>query len=100
MATDLRALVALVIAGMASKRTTQVNRIYHLDRGCGNIDGKLRKLGPRIQEKPYFKPEINGGGLGGWIGCSFRALWCRFDLPVFLLEKCVVGFRWNASFKA
>lgn len=49
MASDLRASAALVIAGMAAKGTTEVNRIYHLDRGYENIDGKLRQLGARIQ---------------------------------------------------
>jgi UDP-N-acetylglucosamine 1-carboxyvinyltransferase len=49
MASDLRASAALVIAGMAAKGTTEVNRIYHLDRGYENIDGKLRHLGARIQ---------------------------------------------------
>jgi len=49
MASDLRASAALVIAGLAAKGTTQVNRIYHLDRGYENIDGKLRQLGARIQ---------------------------------------------------
>jgi len=49
MASDLRASAALVIAGMAVKGTTQVNRIYHLDRGYEQIDSKLRGLGARIQ---------------------------------------------------
>ena len=49
MASDLRASAALVIAGMAAKGTTQVNRIYHLDRGYEKIDQKLRKLGARIE---------------------------------------------------
>src|SRR5271156_120973 len=49
MASDLRASAALVIAGMAAQGTTQVNRVYHLDRGYDNIDGKLRKLGARIE---------------------------------------------------
>jgi UDP-N-acetylglucosamine 1-carboxyvinyltransferase len=49
MASDLRASAALVIAGLAAKGTTQVNRIYHLDRGYENMDVKLRKLGARIQ---------------------------------------------------
>ena len=49
MASDLRASAALVIAGLAAKGTTQVNRVYHIDRGYENIDGKLRKLGARIQ---------------------------------------------------
>jgi UDP-N-acetylglucosamine 1-carboxyvinyltransferase len=49
MASDLRASAALVIAGLAAKGTTTVNRIYHLDRGYEHIDGKLRKLGARVQ---------------------------------------------------
>ena len=49
MASDLRASAALVIAGLAAKGTTTVNRVYHIDRGYENIDGKLRKLGARIQ---------------------------------------------------
>jgi len=49
MASDLRASAALVIAGLAAKGETQVNRIYHLDRGYEQMDEKLRKLGARIQ---------------------------------------------------
>jgi len=49
MASDLRASAALVIAGLAAKGTTQVNRVYHIDRGYENIDTKLRKLGARIE---------------------------------------------------
>lgn len=49
MASDLRASAALVIAGLAARGTTEVQRIYHLDRGYENIDGKLRALGARIQ---------------------------------------------------
>ncbi|EEF62655.1 UDP-N-acetylglucosamine 1-carboxyvinyltransferase [Pedosphaera parvula] len=49
MASDLRASAALVIAGLAARGSTQVNRVYHLDRGYENIDVKLRKLGARIE---------------------------------------------------
>ncbi|MGH7975434.1 MAG: UDP-N-acetylglucosamine 1-carboxyvinyltransferase, partial [Limisphaerales bacterium] len=49
MASDLRASAALVIAGLAARGATQVNRIYHLDRGYEKMDAKLRKLGARIQ---------------------------------------------------
>ncbi len=49
MASDLRASAALVIAGLAAKGETQVNRIYHLDRGYERMDLKLRKLGAKIQ---------------------------------------------------
>jgi UDP-N-acetylglucosamine 1-carboxyvinyltransferase len=49
MASDLRASAALVLAGLAARGTTQVNRVYHIDRGYENIDGKLRALGARIE---------------------------------------------------
>src|SRR5882672_5137665 len=49
MASDLRASASLVIAGLAAKGDTQVNRVYHLDRGYEKIDVKLRQLGARIQ---------------------------------------------------
>jgi len=49
MASDLRASAALVIAGLAARGVTQVNRIYHLDRGYEKMDAKLRKLGARIR---------------------------------------------------
>ena len=49
MASDLRASAALVIAGMVAEGTTQVNRIYHLDRGYEKIDDKLRGLGAKIE---------------------------------------------------
>src|SRR5687767_230303 len=49
MASDLRASAALVIAGLAAQGSTQLNRIYHLDRGYEKIDAKLRRLGGRIQ---------------------------------------------------
>jgi UDP-N-acetylglucosamine 1-carboxyvinyltransferase len=48
MASDLRASAALVIAGLAAHGTTEVNRIYHIDRGYENIDGKLRQLGAKM----------------------------------------------------
>jgi UDP-N-acetylglucosamine 1-carboxyvinyltransferase len=49
MASDLRASAALVIAGLSATGETQVNRIYHLDRGYENMDAKLRRLGARIR---------------------------------------------------
>jgi UDP-N-acetylglucosamine 1-carboxyvinyltransferase len=49
MASDLRASAALVIAGLSAKGSTQVNRIYHLDRGYERMDLKLQKLGARIE---------------------------------------------------
>jgi UDP-N-acetylglucosamine 1-carboxyvinyltransferase len=49
MASDLRASAALVLAGLAARGTTQVNRVYHIDRGYENIDRKLRQLGARVE---------------------------------------------------
>lgn len=49
MASDLRASAALVIAGLVAKGETRVKRIYHLDRGYEKIDGKLRRLGARVE---------------------------------------------------
>lgn len=52
MASDLRASAALVIAGLAAKGSTQVHRVYHLDRGYERMEMKLQKLGARIQRIP------------------------------------------------
>lgn len=49
MATDLRASASLVLAGLVAKGETVVNRIYHLDRGYENLEGKLQKLGAKIK---------------------------------------------------
>jgi len=49
MASDLRASAALVIAGLMCPGRTQVNRIYHLDRGYESMDKKLRGLGARVK---------------------------------------------------
>lgn len=49
MASDLRASSALVLAGLAAKGNTMVQRIYHLDRGYENFEVKLRRLGAHIR---------------------------------------------------
>ncbi len=49
MATDLRASVSLVLAGLAAQNTTEVLRVYHLDRGYEHIEAKLSRLGADIQ---------------------------------------------------
>jgi UDP-N-acetylglucosamine 1-carboxyvinyltransferase len=49
MATDLRASVSLVIAGLAAKGETIVNRIYHLDRGFEGLEDKLSRCGAEIE---------------------------------------------------
>jgi UDP-N-acetylglucosamine 1-carboxyvinyltransferase len=49
MATDLRASASLILAGLAADNTTEVTRIYHLDRGYERIEEKLKKLGADIE---------------------------------------------------
>jgi len=49
MATDLRASVCLVLAGLVATNKTIVNRIYHLDRGYEKIENKLSKCGAQIR---------------------------------------------------
>ncbi|MEM8551950.1 MAG: UDP-N-acetylglucosamine 1-carboxyvinyltransferase [Pseudomonadota bacterium] len=49
MATDLRASVSLVIAGLAAEGETEVNRIYHLDRGFEHLERKLSRCGAQIE---------------------------------------------------
>ena len=54
MASDLRASAALVLAGLVAKGTTQIDRVYHIDRGYEKIEQKLRALGAdivRVKEK-------------------------------------------------
>ena len=52
MATDLRASASLVIAGLAARGTTEVHRVYHLDRGYAHLTEKLTDLGARIKREP------------------------------------------------
>ncbi|CAB9541581.1 UDP-N-acetylglucosamine 1-carboxyvinyltransferase (EC 2.5.1.7) [uncultured Gammaproteobacteria bacterium] len=49
MATDLRASASLVLAGLAAKGTTTIERVYHLDRGYETIEEKLKLLGANIE---------------------------------------------------
>jgi UDP-N-acetylglucosamine 1-carboxyvinyltransferase len=48
MATDLRASVSLVIAGLAAEGETTVNRVYHLDRGFEKLEAKLVGVGAQV----------------------------------------------------
>ena len=52
MATDLRASVSLVLAGLAAEGETIVNRVYHLDRGFERLEEKLRQVGADIARVP------------------------------------------------
>lgn len=49
MATDLRASMSLVLAGLAAEGQTQVNRVYHLDRGYERLEEKLAAVGAQIE---------------------------------------------------
>ncbi|GAB4289723.1 MAG: UDP-N-acetylglucosamine 1-carboxyvinyltransferase [Roseovarius sp.] len=49
MATDLRASVSLILAGLAAEGETRVNRVYHLDRGYERVEEKLSAVGARIE---------------------------------------------------
>lgn len=49
MATDLRASMSLILAGLAAENTTEISRVYHLDRGYEALDKKLSSLGAQIE---------------------------------------------------
>jgi UDP-N-acetylglucosamine 1-carboxyvinyltransferase len=51
MASDLRASAGLVLAGLAAEGTTEVLRVYHLDRGYERMEEKLRGLGAVIERR-------------------------------------------------
>lgn len=55
MATDLRASMSLVLAGLAAEEKTVINRIYHLDRGYERLEEKLKAVGARIERQPAEK---------------------------------------------
>ena len=52
MATDLRASASLVLAGLVAEGRTEIERIYHIDRGYEAIEEKLQQLGARIRRNP------------------------------------------------
>ena len=49
MATDLRASISLILAGLAARGETMVNRVYHLDRGYERVEEKLAACGANIE---------------------------------------------------
>jgi UDP-N-acetylglucosamine 1-carboxyvinyltransferase len=53
MSTDLRASASLVLAGLVAEGTTEVLRVYHLDRGYEKIEVKLKSLGADISRETY-----------------------------------------------
>jgi UDP-N-acetylglucosamine 1-carboxyvinyltransferase len=52
MATDLRASMGLILAGLAAENSTELSRVYHLDRGYEALDAKLRALGAKVERVP------------------------------------------------
>lgn len=52
-ATDLRAGAALVIAGLMARGQTEINNLFHIDRGYENLEGKLASLGADIKRIKY-----------------------------------------------
>jgi len=52
MATDLRASASLILAGLVAQGVTEVNRVYHLDRGYEKIEEKFAALGAVIRRVP------------------------------------------------
>ena len=55
MATDLRASASLVLAGLVADGETEIDRIYHIDRGYETIEEKLQQLGAKIKRIPAQK---------------------------------------------
>ena len=55
MASDIRAGAALVLAGLAAHGTTEILRIYHVDRGYENLEQKLNSLGAKVTRVDQFK---------------------------------------------
>ena len=53
MASDLRASVSLVLAALCAEGDSEINRVYHLDRGYEKIENTLGKLGPSIKRQKY-----------------------------------------------
>jgi len=60
MASDLRASAGLVIAGLAARGTTTVNRVYHLDRGYERMELTLQQLGAQIERVDDSKLPVGG----------------------------------------
>jgi len=71
MASDLRASAALVLAGLWADGMTEINRVYHIDRGYEMIDQKLGELGAHIER-------VNGTVQG----VSLRSMHKQIEHPI------------------
>ncbi len=56
MASDLRASAALVLAALAAEGTTEIRRLYHLDRGYEMIADKLLSIGAAVKRSVDLEP--------------------------------------------
>lgn len=64
MSTDLRGSVSLVMAGIVAEGETHVQRIYHLDRGYENLEGKLQAVGVEVRREEYTEVSETELGAG------------------------------------
>ncbi len=64
MATDLRASASLVLAALAAEGTTEISRIYHIDRGYERIEEKLGKLGAEVERRSGSNQMLTGEDFG------------------------------------
>ncbi len=64
MATDLRASASLVLAALAAEGSTEISRIYHIDRGYERIEEKLGKLGAEVERRSGSNHMLTGGDFG------------------------------------
>ncbi|MBR5895047.1 MAG: UDP-N-acetylglucosamine 1-carboxyvinyltransferase [Akkermansia sp.] len=59
MASDLRASAALVLAALAAEGTTEIHRLYHIDRGYEMLDDKLELLGAKVKRVPDLEDSLS-----------------------------------------
>ncbi|RMH51595.1 MAG: UDP-N-acetylglucosamine 1-carboxyvinyltransferase [Zetaproteobacteria bacterium] len=64
MATDLRASASLVLAALAAEGTTEISRIYHIDRGYERIEEKLERLGAAVERRSGANRMLTGEEFG------------------------------------
>ena len=94
MATDLRASASLVLAGLVAEGRTEIERIYHIDRGYETIEEKLAQLGARIKRVPNLNQLTVPGSRSGarsrspWRSSSLRPRSrCRPIVHAWLLAR-------------
>ena len=90
MASDLRASASLVLAGLEAYGTTEVSRIYHIDRGYESIEGKLKALGTGGTKRSAVLPDIPTiaeGGVPGYDASSWQAFFARAGTQQPIVDK-------------